>query len=314
MGCHFLLQGIFVTQQSNWSLLQLPHWQAVFTTGTAAEAEPLLFVSVVGVYPRPLNKGCCSHCRSQVAASVLAQDFHLNIHSSLRVFFQQNTFLVWRFFEAKMFIFSCSLLFYVHPPGTVLLSLQNGFCVLSNLRLCYQPSPLTQAALRRSFVEFSDLHSISCLTLSLSSVCVHFPHIYTARLSAESSRFFFSPLTLILKWALRKDCLSFVKIDPLHVNAWLVLSFKNSFVVLGLGRCVRAFSSCGAWAAHCGVLLRSTGSSAQPLPAPRHMQSSQTRGRTRVPCIGRRISVHCTTKRESVSRLVVSDSLWPQGL
>ena len=63
-------------------------------------------------------------------------------------------------------------------------------CVVQSQAL-YPPSPLTQVALWRSFVEFSDLHSISRLTLSLSSVGVHFPHIYTARLSAESSRFFF---------------------------------------------------------------------------------------------------------------------------
>ena len=28
MGCHALLQGIFLTQGSNWSLLRLLHWQA----------------------------------------------------------------------------------------------------------------------------------------------------------------------------------------------------------------------------------------------------------------------------------------------
>ena len=28
MGCHFLLQGIFLTQGSNWYLLGVPHWQA----------------------------------------------------------------------------------------------------------------------------------------------------------------------------------------------------------------------------------------------------------------------------------------------
>ena len=28
MGCHFLLQGIFPTQESNLGLLHLLHWQA----------------------------------------------------------------------------------------------------------------------------------------------------------------------------------------------------------------------------------------------------------------------------------------------
>ena len=32
------------------------------------------------------------------------------------------------------------------------------------------------------------------------------------------------------------------------------------------------------------------------LHAPRHVGSSQTRARTRVPCIGRQILNHCTTK------------------
>ena len=32
MGCHFLLQGIFLTQGLNPSLLRLPHWQADFSS------------------------------------------------------------------------------------------------------------------------------------------------------------------------------------------------------------------------------------------------------------------------------------------
>ena len=39
------------------------------------------------------------------------------------------------------------------------------------------------------------------------------------------------------------------------------------------------------------LLLQSTG-----LVAPRHVGSAQTRARTRVPCIGRRILNHCTTR------------------
>ena len=35
-GCHFLLQGIFLTQGSNWCLLQLLHWQ----TGSLPLAPP----------------------------------------------------------------------------------------------------------------------------------------------------------------------------------------------------------------------------------------------------------------------------------
>ena len=59
------------------------------------------------------------------------------------------------------------------------------------------------------------------------------------------------------------------------------------------------FSSCGTWAPQ----LWLTGSRAQAqqlwrtgLVAPWHVGSSQTRARTRVPCIGRRILNHCTTR------------------
>ena len=58
------------------------------------------------------------------------------------------------------------------------------------------------------------------------------------------------------------------------------------------------FSSCGTWAQQ----LWLTGSRAQTqqlrrmgLVAPRHVGSSWTRARTRVPCIGRRILNHCAT-------------------
>ena len=46
-------------------------------------------------------------------------------------------------------------------------------------------------------------------------------------------------------------------------------------------------SSCGTWAQQ----LWHTG-----LVAPRHVGSSWTRAQTRVPCVGRRILNHCTTR------------------
>ena len=89
---------------------------------------------------------------------------------------------------------------------------------------------------------------------------------------------------------------------------------------------------CGAQASHCGgfsccraralgawasvVVARGfqqlwlAGSRAQAqqlwrkgLVAPRHVGSSQTRDRTRVPCIGRRILNHCTTKEAYLFRI-----------
>ena len=83
--------------------------------------------------------------------------------------------------------------------------------------------------------------------------------------------------------------------------------------VLGLRFCVRAFSSCGergplfitvcgaltVVASRCGVQAPDV--QAQQLwptgpAALRHVGSSQTRARTRIPCIGRQILNHCTTR------------------
>ena len=87
--------------------------------------------------------------------------------------------------------------------------------------------------------------------------------------------------------------------------------------VLGLRFCARAFSSCGKWGplfiavrrpltvrtSRCGAQapdaqaqqLRFTGPA-----APRHVGSSQTRARTRVPCIGRQTVNHCATRETPV--------------
>ena len=97
--------------------------------------------------------------------------------------------------------------------------------------------------------------------------------------------------------------------------------------VLGLGCCAWAFSSCGEqgllFIVVCGLLtavaslvvehrpqacglqqlwLAGSRSQAQQLwctglVAPRHVGSSQTRARTHVPCIGRQILNHCTTRQ-----------------
>ena len=83
--------------------------------------------------------------------------------------------------------------------------------------------------------------------------------------------------------------------------------------VLGLRFRARAFSSCGKRgplfiavrgpltiaASRCGA--QAPEAQAQQLwltglVAPRHVGSSQTRARTRVPCIGRQILNHCATR------------------
>ena len=80
-----------------------------------------------------------------------------------------------------------------------------------------------------------------------------------------------------------------------------------SLAALGLHCCAWAFSSCSEqwllllWSTGSVVVahgLQSAGSVvvAHRLVAPRHVGSSQTRARTRVPCIGRRILNHCATR------------------
>ena len=97
---------------------------------------------------------------------------------------------------------------------------------------------------------------------------------------------------------------------------WVYLFIYLFMAVLDLRFCARAFSSCGKWGplfivvrgpliiaaslvaehrlqtrrlSNCGLWL--TG-----LVAPQHVGSSQTRAQTHVPCIGRQILNHCTTR------------------
>ena len=88
--------------------------------------------------------------------------------------------------------------------------------------------------------------------------------------------------------------------------------------MLGLRFCARAFSSCGEWGplfimvcgplaiaaslvAEHGLQTRRLSSCGSPgLVAPRHVGSSQTRARTRVPYTGRRILNHCATREAQV--------------
>ena len=105
--------------------------------------------------------------------------------------------------------------------------------------------------------------------------------------------------------------------------------FFNKFIYLFIYGCVGSSFLCEgflqlrqvgatlhrcAWASHCHGLSRcgaqAPDTQAQQLwltgpAAPRHVGSSQTRARTRVPCIGRRILNHCTT-REAPHDLLIS--------
>ena len=65
----------------------------------------------------------------------------------------------------------------------------------------------------------------------------------------------------------------------------------------------RGLSCCGAQAPDAQAqYLWLTG-----LVAPRHVGSSQTRARTRVPYIGRQIPNHCTTREAQVSTILTPD-------
>ena len=107
----------------------------------------------------------------------------------------------------------------------------------------------------------------------------------------------------------------------------LFLKLINLFLAaLGLRCCTWAFSSCGEWSSHCDgfsccreqalgswgsvvlarglsscgsrpLELRLSSCGARGLVAPQHVGSSRARTRTRVPCIGRWIPNHCTTRK-----------------
>ena len=113
----------------------------------------------------------------------------------------------------------------------------------------------------------------------------------------------------------------------IHIQLFLKINLFILFLTaLGLGSCTQAFPSCGERgllfvavrrlltavaslvAEHgfqaCGLQqLWHVGSRAQAqqlwltdLVAPRHVESSRTRARTRVPCIGRQSLNHCATR------------------
>ena len=133
--------------------------------------------------------------------------------------------------------------------------------------------------------------------------------------------------------------------NKVHSQIYLfIYLFKliNLFLAAqGLCCCAQAFSSCGErgllfvavrWlliavaspAAEHGLQVHGlqqlwhAGSKVQAqqlwctgLVAPRHVGSSRTRARTRVPCIGRRILNHCTTREVPLVRFKASLNPWP---
>ena len=110
----------------------------------------------------------------------------------------------------------------------------------------------------------------------------------------------------------------------LFLSAYILFMYVCMYVcmaVLGLRFCARAFSSCGKrgplfiavrgpltiTASRCRA--QAPDAQAQQLwltgrVAPWHVGSSQTRARTRIPCIGRRILNHCATREALQSFLI----------
>ena len=84
---------------------------------------------------------------------------------------------------------------------------------------------------------------------------------------------------------------------------YLVLVYLFT-AVLGLGFCVQALSSCGAWASHCGgfscrgaqTLGKCSVAVVHRLSCPKHGESFRTWNRTYVLCFGRWILNHWTTR------------------
>ena len=95
-----------------------------------------------------------------------------------------------------------------------------------------------------------------------------------------------------------------------HVFFWVsfaLSSFQSHMFLATPGVCSCAWprSSCSEWGlllrvglgllvAVASLLLQNTGSRCMGLVAPRHVESSLTRDRTPVPCIGRRLFIHST--------------------
>ena len=94
--------------------------------------------------------------------------------------------------------------------------------------------------------------------------------------------------------------LSLVLASGGYSSLWCAgFSLRWLFLLQSMGSRRAGLSSCGTW----GQQLWLMGSRAQAsqlwrtgLAAPRHVGSSWTRDRTRVPCIGRQILNHCATR------------------
>ena len=127
----------------------------------------------------------------------------------------------------------------------------------------------------------------------------------------EKFRFIFVCQNFNLRWRYLALIMSSFFVCLLLMNLFFIYLF---LAVLGLRCCARVFSSCGErwlpFLAVRGLLIAVASLIVEHklqarglqqlwytgLVVPRHMGSTRTRDRTRVPCIGRRILNHCTTR------------------
>ena len=100
MGCHFLLQSIFLTQGSNPRLLYLLHWQ-VISLPLSYQASHLLdfYLIMKGAARQRQNARCGEKCPSSqtLTESALSPNFHVSTH--LEAF---QTLSFWVFLEASL--------------------------------------------------------------------------------------------------------------------------------------------------------------------------------------------------------------------
>ena len=195
--------------------------------------------------------------------------------------------------------------------GILPVSLKKSFTASDLLPLTWSlPRPAAPPLSRDSFSPSSFPFPLSCsgcvswILYLLLSWLFSFLYVFlemSSRVPSNSSVGFSSSLFLIF----------------FNINLFIYLFLA----ALGLHCCARAFSSCGEWGLlfSCGaralgawasvVVARGLSScGALGLVALRHVGSPRTRARTRVPCIGRRILNHCTTREVPDRRLF--SQLW----
>ena len=126
--------------------------------------------------------------------------------------------------------------------------------------------------------------------------------IYKKNLAVIFFNFYYYFFNFWLRWVfVAVHRLSLVAVSRGYSSLWS-MGFSLPWLLLlqSTGSRCTGFSSCGARAQQ----LWHTG-----LVAPRHVGTSQTRARTRVPCIGRRILNRCATREVRLAVILIAIAL-----